>query len=361
MKVLHLQLTGNPGGIVSLCRDIANNSDNDNIIYFLLDGGTVADAIKKDGHQVEISYTDKKHWIKSARKFYSFCMDNKIDVIVNHSNCPIAIFHAAYVKRRDNHIKWIMYVHSSPEDLSTKHKILYAPFIKYQIKHSDARITISEFVKKSASKVFKVDEKLLDVVYNGVDISKYQIKDLSSSNSNKVRFIYVGRLLPYKGVHVLIEALSQLKDATNIQVDIVGEGPQRAELEQQVEKYGMSEWVTFHGLRMDVPDLLRNADFFVHPAVWNEGFGIALIEAMSVGLPCIAFKRGAIPEIINDGENGFIIDGIDSKKLADKIKKCAEIRGSDEYRVMMKNAVSTAEKFSIRNMVDKLEAIMERC
>lgn len=359
MNILHLQLTGNPGGIVSLCRDFANNSNNNNIMYFLFDGGIVADAIRSDGHEVVVDNFSNRQWIESAKRLNEYCKDNSVDVIINHTNAPVVVLIIRYVIRRNKNIKWLMYFHSSPDDLKLKRKILYKPFIRYQMKHSDARIAISNYVKDSASKVFGVSPDEIQVVYNGVDTSKFKKRVVEKSDV--VEFIYVGRLFSSKGVQVLVEALTHIEDLSPLHITIVGAGPQQQELEEQVKALGLSDKVLFLGSRMDVPNLLLQADYFVHPAIWNEGFGITLIEAMSTGLPCVAFKRGAIPEIIDDGRNGYIIEKIDARKLAEILVKCVEDRNTDKYVAMTDYAVKTAQKFNISSMVSNLEEIIERC
>lgn len=359
MNILHLQLTGNPGGIVSLCRDFANTSTDNNIIYFLFDGGMVADAIRNEGHRVIINTYSKNQWIKSARELAEFCKKENINVIINHANSPIAIFATAFTVHRMPNIKWIMYFHSSAEDMRIGNRIKISPFIIYQIKHSDARIAISEFVKNSAARVFRTSAKDIDVVYNGVDISKFNKKTIFDTNT--VTFIYVGRLFTPKGIHILINAIGLLKNMPDVRLMVVGGGPQLEELKEQAKMVGVADKVSFYGLRMDIPDLLLKADYFVHPAIWNEGFGVTLIEAMSVGLPCIAFRRGAIPEIISSDVNGYILDEISEEGLAEAMRRCVAIRNTDHYKELSDNARKTSEKFTIRKMVEGVSEIIERC
>jgi glycosyltransferase involved in cell wall biosynthesis len=328
-------------------------------MYFLFSGGIVADAIRSDGHEVVVDNFSMRHWVESAKRLNEYCKANNIDVIINHASAPVAVLIMRYVIRRNKNIKWLMYFHSSPGDLNLKNRIKYIPFMRYQAKHSDARIAISNYVKNSAAKVYGVSPNEIQVVYNGVDTSKYKKRVIQKSDV--VEFIYVGRLYSGKGVQVLVEALAHIEDLSSLHVTIVGAGPQRQELEDQVKTLGLSDKVSFLGSRMDVPKLLLKADYFVHPAICNEGFGITLIEAMSTGLPCIAFKRGAIPEIIDNGRNGYVIEKIDAGMLAETLVKCVEDRGTDKYEAMADNAAKTAQKFNISEMVSDLEAIIERC
>ena len=358
MNALHLQLTGNPGGIASLCYSVAKNSSNNNHMYYLFEGGTVEQSMKKSGIPTHISHTSKYFWKKSKKELIEYCKHNKIEVIINHSNSPIACSHVLYLKRKIPNITVISYLHSNVEDLlkSFKRKIILKPYVKRVQKKSKNIVAISKSVKESAIRILGLNEHDITVVYNGVDckkFSKYRIE----KKSEKLELIFVGRLFKQKGVDILVEAVSKLPSDLPIKLVVVGRGPDQEKLEKYSNDLGVSDVIKFLGLRMDVPELLSKAHFFVHPAIWEEGFGITLIEAMSEGIPCIAFEKGAIPEIIDDGMNGLIVKEVSSDALATAIEKCYRIINSDEYRKMSANASKTGEKFDIKNMVSQLECL----
>lgn len=361
MNILHLQISGNPGGIVTLCRTIANNSKNINHMYFLLQGGTVAEAMQKEGIPVYVANSDRYAWRKSIKRLVNYIEKNNIKVLVNHSNSPIACAHVLEVKRKCKNIKVIMYLHGAAEDMFPNNykAVFYKMYIKKMAKEADKIIAISNFVKQSCIDVFNINEKKIQVIYNGTDCKKFENKVRKEKKESKTEIIYVGRVFKKKGVYLLIEAMKLIPQDIKLHLTIVGNGPDQNILEDRCKELGIENRVSFLGLRMDIPDILKKADFFVHPAIWNEGFGITLIEAMASGLPCIAFDKGAISEIIDDEKNGFLISEISAKELANKILIANKIITEEIYSTMSKCAIETAHRFDIKDMVETLEKLYE--
>jgi glycosyltransferase involved in cell wall biosynthesis len=120
----------------------------------------------------------------------------------------------------------------------------------------------------------------------------------------------VCRLEPQKGVDVALRALAEVPDAHLV---VLGEGPQRAELEQLARALGVQAYLP--GRVPDVATWLRRADLLVHPVRW-EGFGLALLEAMLASLPVVATRVSSIPEIVVDGETGLLVPPDDPPALA---------------------------------------------
>jgi len=117
----------------------------------------------------------------------------------------------------------------------------------------------------------------------------------------------VAQLIPRKGHRYLLAALPQvLARHPGVQVLIFGRGPQEAELRAEVQRLGLDGHVRFMGFRTDLHRWLGGLDLLVHPADM-EGLGIALLQAAAAALPIIASRAGGMPEIVHDGENGFLI------------------------------------------------------
>jgi glycosyltransferase involved in cell wall biosynthesis len=185
-------------------------------------------------------------------------------------------------------------------------------------------------------------------VYNGVDTQKFFS---SGSKSCSKRLLFVSRITPEKGVHVLINAMaSVVKKYPTIHLDIVGpqamwdidllirlsDDPKVRKLasfhvkgqrnsynnylRQQIHSLGISRNVTFHGIvsNDEIIEYYRNANLFVLPS-FSEAFGMGLIEAMACELPVVATKVGGIPEVVENGRTGLLVEAGDSKELADAI------------------------------------------
>lgn len=104
----------------------------------------------------------------------------------------------------------------------------------------------------------------------------------------------VSRLVPQKGIHLLIEALPQLQ---RVELHVVGDGPERRRLQRLGQTLGVAEQIYWHGHQTDVTPWLSRAWFYVQPSL-QEGQGLSLLEAMAMGIPCIATKRGGLTETI---------------------------------------------------------------
>lgn len=155
----------------------------------------------------------------------------------------------------------------------------------------------------------------------------------------------------------LIDAFSELIDKEKYSLTIVGDGEYREKLEGKVRESNLSEYINFLGNQRNVNDLLSNADIFIHPAIWEEGFGITIIEAMARGKLCIASKRGAIPEIISDGVNGLLVESANANQLAEKIKYVGEIMPKKERERIQENALRDVKRFSIDVLIENLHEL----
>lgn len=130
----------------------------------------------------------------------------------------------------------------------------------------------------------------------------------------------VGRLVPEKGQKYLIEVISQLEGSKNWKVVILGDGPLRSKLEEQVNTFGLNKQVQFLGAVNNVDEWLARASVFVFPSI-SEGFPNALAEAMIAGLPCVSFDCDTGPkDLIVNGVNGYLTAVYDVKEFASKLE-----------------------------------------
>jgi glycosyltransferase involved in cell wall biosynthesis len=145
-----------------------------------------------------------------------------------------------------------------------------------------------------------------------------------------LRLIFLANLTPLKGLHVLLEAINY--NNSGFQLDVIGsldvDIAYAREMQNFTKVHGLQSGVKFHGV-LDGAHLInkiKRAQILVIPSYY-EGFGIAYLEGMAFGLPAIGTTAGAIPQIISDGENGYLIEPCDSKMLAHRLKELAGNRG----------------------------------
>jgi glycosyltransferase involved in cell wall biosynthesis len=161
----------------------------------------------------------------------------------------------------------------------------------------------------------------------------------------------VAQLIERKGHRFLLRALPPLvAEYPDLRLFFFGRGPLAAELEQEVQRLGLTGHVTLAGFRDDLDEVLPCLDLLVHPAL-KEGLGVSLLQAASAGVPIVASRAGGIPEAVRDGQNGFLVPPGDvtalgealSNLLADPVRRHA--LGIGGRRLI-------AEEFSIDAMVD---------
>lgn len=354
MKIVHLLLNGQLGGIENLTYDIALNSSDKHIVYFIFNGGPVSEKMIAAKIQVEIAHTPKYHWKKAINSFVQFCLREKVNVVVNHFEAPVAWAHALAIKRKCN-VVLLGYMHWDVRNIKRKWKgkVITNPVNKIAYRRCDRVIAISQFVKNTAMESFGLSPKDVDVIYNGVDVLRFAYSN-TSKKEEPMKLLFVGRLIRDKGVHVLLAAISQLPVHIKVHTTIVGDGPEYEALVQMARELDVQEKVTFLGKRTDIPELLHETDFFVHPAVWQEGFGITLIEAMACGKPCIVSNGGAVKEII-DPKSGILFGRDSVSELVSAVTDAHEIWGTDKYTLMAQAARKSSERFAIGHTITKLE------
>jgi glycosyltransferase involved in cell wall biosynthesis len=172
--------------------------------------------------------------------------------------------------------------------------------------------------------------------------------------------LFVGRLIPLKGIIYLIRAFSAVREGfPDAMLVIVGEGEQRPDLEALAAGLGLGTSVIFAGGQPheDVIRLMRGADLFVLPSL-IESFGIVLLEAMSCGLPIVASNVMGIPSIVTDAVNGFLVPPGDETALGTRI---AELLADPQRRAVMAAAnVLRAEEYALPAIADRFIDVWNR-
>lgn len=229
----------------------------------------------------------------------------------------------------------------------------------------DALLAISEGVKKVLVEG-GIDPKVIRIVPSGIDFSVYAEAQKSDYLRQELSFApddflvgIVAHLADHKGHRYLIRATKILKDiAPKVKVIIVGEGPLRMELDRLAKDVQVEDIVFFLGFRKDVPQILSSLDLFVLSS-YLEGMGSSLLDAMACRLPVVATRVGGIPEVVIQGETGFLVPPRRAESLAQAIfklytdRELAERLGQKGYQVVHR-------KYSAESMAQKIIRIYER-
>lgn len=228
---------------------------------------------------------------------------------------------------------------------------------------------------------------LCQTLHNGVDTELFiPANPKRVQSEHTVRLLYVGRISPEKGVHVLLDAFHRaLQRCPNLHLEIIGPPGQLPrdffidltndarvaklepyytegsrfqywnELHDQSHRLGLDDHVKFHRNvpHMQLAPHFQAADIFVFPSIWDEPFGVPPIEAMATGLPVVATRSGGLPEIIDHGNTGLLVEPGNAAELGSAIMKLAE---NEKLREAMGRAgrQRAAEQFSFDSVVKNL-------
>ena len=180
----------------------------------------------------------------------------------------------------------------------------FLPLTQHAITASDAVTTPSAWLAKATFQKLGIPASVkIDVIPNFVDAVRF------SPGPGRARevpvLLHVSNFRPVKRVGDVLAVFAALRARRPVRLRLVGDGPDRASLQAEVLSRGLAADVEFLGEQIDLPAVMRGADLFLLPSE-TESFGLAALEAMACGLPVIASAVGGLPEVIADGETGFL-------------------------------------------------------
>lgn len=211
----------------------------------------------------------------------------------------------------------------------------YLPITRYGIVQSDGVTAISEYLKQATRESFQFDD--IKVIPNFVCQSDYQRHPVDElrrelSLNGEPLLVHVSNFRPVKRPVDCVEILSRvLKKNINARLVMVGDGSERTNAEHRARCLGIFEKCSFVGKQPKIVDYLSASDVLLLPSE-QESFGLAALEAMACEVPVIASRVGGIPEVVTDGETGFLSEVGDVEKMADD---AARLLSDDNFRKEM--------------------------
>ncbi len=195
-------------------------------------------------------------------------------------------------------------------------------------------------------------KKNIFLLNNAIDFDTFNRPDNFKQNKENsvLRIINIGRFAEYKNQEFLLEVFTILQNETpNVELHFFGEGECFEKVKKKAEK--ISNNIFLHGNVNDIPFQLWNADIYVH-AAYYEPYGLVLLEAMAAGLPVIALDGKGNRDVIQQGENGFMLYEQNAEKFAQMVLKVWKDKSL--YRQLSENAIRYAEKNDMNTYSEKL-------
>ena len=231
------------------------------------------------------------------------------------------------------------------------------------VEHTDRFVAHTRF-KAAQLEAKGVPRERISIHYLGIPLERYAVE---LSNERRPRnILFVGRFVEVKGIESLLRAFAivagHLPDARLI---LVGSGPQREEIERWISELDITDRVDLPGFvpQERLRDWFERAAIFCHPSRTTatrevEGIVISILEAQAAGLPVVATRHGGIPEGIEDGETGMLVEEDDVQGLARAI---GTLLDDESARARMSRAAVTRmrERFDVRKQTARLESLYD--
>ncbi len=222
---------------------------------------------------------------------------------------------------------------------------------------TDLNIAVSDAVKDFmlANQITR-PEKVI-VIYSGIMPAKKKANVLS--NNKKYQLKSIGTLNEQKGMQYLIAAMPLvLREFPQTELEIIGDGYFKKNLSREIKEMKLAGKVKLSGFVKDIYGELEKTDIYVQPSL-SESFGLAILQAMSVGLPVVATKTGGIPEVVTQGKTGILVEPKNSKELSRGVLEL--LRDPQKAQKMGKMAAEDAEiKFSLKDMISEIETVYQK-
>jgi len=376
MKILFLDQSGKPGGAELCLVDIAKPF-GENALVGLFADGDFRKLLEKNQIPVEVLTTQAIQVSKESGLFQALSSLTQIIPLINqvvqrakkydliYANTQKALVVgaiASFLARRP----LVYHLH---DILSLEHFSKTNLRVAVNLINRCATLVIANSqASKTAFLQAGGKPNLVQVIYNGFAAKNYEIDELAVRNLKENlelvgKFVvgHFSRLSPWKGQHILIDALCQCpQDVVVILVGdaLFGEQEYVKDLHEKVTALGLENRVKFLGFRADIPQLMAVCDLVAHTSIAPEPFGRVIIEAMLCGKPVVAAQAGGAIELVQDGINGFLVTPGKPQELARVINNCRQ--ESVKTANIANNAkISATQRFDVKIINQQIQELLK--
>jgi N-acetyl-alpha-D-glucosaminyl L-malate synthase BshA len=237
----------------------------------------------------------------------------------------------------------------------------YFTLTKFSIERSDRVTAVSEFLRKETYRTFGCDGCEVLVIPNFVNPEEYYPTPDPATRCKLAPadhrvLVHVSNFRPVKRLLDVVRIFAGVRKELKAKLILVGDGPDSDAAQREAANLGVKRDVRFFGRVDDVADLLRGADLFLLPSE-TESFGLAALEAMACGVPVVASDAGGIPEVVVDGQTGFLAPVGDVPMMTQRALEA--LRDPARLDALRRNAVARSADFAAEKIVPQYERVYE--
>ena len=283
---------------------------------------TYAQPFRLDGfrervffHEVEMEdyplFDHPPYSLALAVALHDAARNHELDLVHMHYAIPHAA--SAYLARQmlahERRLRIVTTLHGTDITLLGLHPTFHA-ITRFSILESDGLTAVSGYLRDQTVRDFTVPPDRIEVIPNFIDVERWRPgrepchRSKLAPGGEKI-VMHVSNFRSVKRVEDVVEIFSRIRAALPARLVMVGDGPDRPRAAQRAEELGVGDDVLFLGKHLSVEELLSCADLFLLPSE-TESFGLAALEANACGAPVVASNAGGLPEVVVDGETGFL-------------------------------------------------------
>ena len=233
----------------------------------------------------------------------------------------------------------------------------YQSITAFSIQQSDGLTAVSEYLRRETVEHFEVRAERIQVIPNFVDLNDYK-RDAHPchrarlSESGEKIVMHISNFRAVKRVDDAVRIFARINQGMPSRLVLIGDGPERGRVQQVAEEENVASRVLFLGKQESVAEILACADLFLLPSQ-TESFGLVALEAMSCGVPVVATRVGGLPEVVPEGEAGFLAEVGDIAAMAESALRI--LKDPERWRSMSAAARKAAECYSTDQVVPMYE------
>lgn len=273
-------------------------------------------------HEVEVSdyyvFRYPPYDLSLASKLAQVAKMENLDLLHVHYAIPHAVCALLAKQMVGDHLKVVTTLHGTDITVLAQDESI-SDLIRYAINQSDAVTAVSQDLIRETRDSLLVNRPI-DLTYNFVDKRVYYPRDVKKlreefAHPDEKILMHISNFRPVKRVLDVVEIFAKVNEKLPSRLLFVGEGPDLPKVISRVKELGLTDRVCFCGKQDDVAEVISLGDLMLLPSE-KESFGLVALEAMACGVPTVGSMAGGIPELVTDGETGFLSPIGDTDKMA---------------------------------------------